>query len=125
MYVVPTISAQEFKVEPVCYEIQHIKKDLNPSESVEAFTKAIDLIKYAKIPTDQKKNNIEELKINIKNADKIPQFAEEITNLPSLKIVEEHPELEGFSKKLGVKFTEDKGRYAVASEIIEPGQSWN
>ena len=98
-----------------------MKKDLNPSESVEAFTKAIDLIKYAKIPTDQKKNNIEELKINIKNADKIPQFAEEITNLPSLKIVEEHPELEGFSKKLGVKFTEDKGRYAVASEIIEPG----
>ena len=53
-----------------------MKKDLNPSESVEAFTKAIDLIKYAKIPTDQKKNNIEELKINIKNADKIPQFTQ-------------------------------------------------
>ena len=82
---------------------------MNPSESIEAFTKAIELIKFAKLPTDQKRNNIEELKINIKNADKIPQFSEEIVYDSSLDIIEEHSDLEGFSKKLGVKFTDDKG----------------
>ena len=95
---------------------------MNPSESIEAFTKAIELIKYAKLPKDQKRNNIEELKINIKNANKIPQFTEEIVHDPTLDIVEEHAEIEGFSKKLGVKFTDDKGRFAVANEIIEPGE---
>ena len=86
-----------------------LNKNLNPSESIEAFTKAIELIKFAKLPTDQKKNNIEELKINIKNADKIPQFSEEIVYDSSLDIIEEHSDLEGFSKKLGVKYTDDKG----------------
>ena len=84
---------------------------MNPSESIEAFTKAIELIKFAKLPTDQKKNNIEELKINIKNADKIPQFSEEKVHDSSLDIIEEHSDLEGFSKKLGVKFTDDKGGF--------------
>ena len=95
---------------------------MNSSESIEAFTKAIELIKYAKLPKDQKRNNIEELKINIKNANKIPQFTEETVHDPTLDIVEEHAEIEGFSKKLGVKFTDDKGRFAVANEIIEPGE---
>lgn len=48
------------------------------------------------------------MKINIKNADKLPQFTEEIGHDSSLDIIEEHSDLEGFSKKLGVKFTDDK-----------------
>ena len=93
-------------------------KNLNPSESIEAFTKAIELIKFAKLPTDQKKNNIEELKINIKNADKLPQFTEEIVHDSSLDIIEEHSDLEGFSKKLGVKFTNDKGGFISEGILI-------
>jgi hypothetical protein len=93
-------------------------KNLNPSESIEAFTKAIELIKFAKLPTDQKKNNIEELKINIKNADKIPQFSEETVHDSSLDIIEEHSDLEGFSKKLGVKFTENKGWFISEGILI-------
>ena len=67
---------------------------------------------------DQKRNNIEELKINIKNADKIPQFTEETKIDHFLEVKEEHAELKDFSRKLEVKFSPDKGRYSVANAII-------
>ena len=58
------------------------------------------------------------MKINIKNADKIPQFSEEIVHDSSLDIIEEHSDLEGFSKKLGVKFTDDKGGFISEGNLI-------
>ena len=74
------------------------------SESIEAFAKAVQLIKEAKLTSDQKEKNTKELEDNMK-ATKLGSAAAkntlECTN-EALEIIEEHNELKGidYSKQL-------------------------
>ena len=67
-----------------------------PSESIEAFGKAIDLIKHAKIPSDQKMKNKAELENNMKTTEFGTYSQKNLLNShPSLDIIKEHTELQG------------------------------
>ena len=97
---------------------------MNPSESIEAFSKAIELIKHAKISSDQKKKSTVELEDNMA-ATKFGTYCQNSNQNKvekSLDIIEEHIEIQGSTNKLGVEFSDIKGRHAVAKETIEPGE---
>ena len=69
---------------------------LPSSESIDAFSKAIDLIKYAKIPSDQKMKNKAELENNMKATEFGTYPHQNLLNShPSLEIIKEHTELQG------------------------------
>ena len=71
---------------------------MNLSESIEAFARAVQLIKEAKLPSDQKEKNTQELEDNMK-ATKLGSAATKNTldcaNDGALDIIEEHDELKG------------------------------
>lgn len=101
-----------------------LQKLQKTSESIEAFARAVQLIKEAKLTSDQKEKNTKELEDNMK-ATKLGSAATkntmECTN-EALEIIEEHNELKGSTIKLGVKFNENMGRHAFANDVIEPGE---
>ena len=100
-----------------------VKLKLNKaSESIEALTKSYELLKLTKLSNDQKRSTIEELKTYIKQARNLSETKILDLKKPQLCVEKENPELPGFSYKLSVKYSEEKGRHAVANTVIEPGE---
>ena len=91
----------KFNIKVSCYlkvvSIWIVLKTFFPSsESIEAFGKAIDLIKHAKIPSDQKMKNKAELENNMKATEFGTYSQQNLMNShPLLDIIKEHTELQG------------------------------
>ena len=91
------------------------------NESIEALRKSYELLKLSNHSKEQKRSTIEELNSYIRSAKKLTEKPK-IENYFELRVENEHPELPGFSEKLSVKYTEEKGRHTVANAVIEPGE---
>ena len=93
--------------------------------SIECFTKAIKLLQHSNLSTNQKSQVAQEIKNNIKNV-KLLQVVETQNNTSiaddQLDIIDEHEDIPEVTKKLEVKYSEQKGRYSVANETIYPGE---
>lgn len=96
------------------------------SSSIEAFTKSLKNLSLSKLSEEQKHQLSSDIKANIENVKKNVVFSN-LSHFPeeenrSLDIIEEHPEIEGFTKKIGIQYSDTQGRFSVATEVIEAGE---
>ena len=96
--------------------------------SIECFTKAIRLLQQSNLSSNQKSQVAQEIKNNVKKI-KLLQVVETQNDNTSIKadnnsleIIDEHEEIPEVTKKLEIKYSEQKGRYSVANETIYPGE---
>ena len=95
--------------------------------SMECYTRAIKLLQQSNLSTNQKSQVAQEIKNNVKKI-KLLQVVEtqnyntSIMADNSLDIIDEHEEIPEVTKKLEIKYSEQKGRYSVANETIYPGE---
>lgn len=98
-------------------------------ESVQAFVQAYESLKGSHLTNDLKRKNIEELNRHIRKAKEKshasgPSVAPKTDRKRAQEhcLKKEHSDLSGFTSKISVEYSEAKGRYSIANEVIEPGE---
>ena len=96
----------------------------NSIESVQACRKSYEFLKISKMNNELKRKVVEELNTSIRRAKDLPQVShlENSIRKPEHFLQKEHETLQGFSHKMDIEFTANKGRHAIANEVIEPGE---
>ena len=96
-------------------------------KSVENFNKAIKSIDDSNLSKEQKGTFKEGIRNDIKSVQNMPETVNKEDNNESnsehnLLVTMEHEEMPNVTNKLEVKYSDQKGRYSIAKEIIYPGE---
>ena len=94
-------------------------------KSVENLTKAIQSIDDSNLSKEEKGTFKEGIRNDIKSVQNMPEKVredDETNSEHNLHVTMAHEEMPNVTNKLEVKYSDQKGRYSIAKEIIYPGE---